>query len=377
MHRSKLALCSPVLLALLIPAVAFSQAGVRQVRISDRVACAGCSIEFKRIAILGDEDGPGMLPSRPYDIAIGSDGRYYVAMPESGDEPPMVFARSGRYIGSLGRAGNGPGEFRVVGAIETNADTVFVFDKQLARLTVLWRNRILWTAPIPRASFSAARLSDGTLALNARVRDADRIGLPVHLFDARGNTRGSIGADTLMIDPRNGTRDAMWLQPGRNGSLLGFPYTHTYTIDRWSATGKHLGSWHREPPWFRPFDTPWDKSPAKPPIPMSMGGFEDGAGRIWALYLTAGPKWSTGLGKPIRGEGGVPIYPTTNRQLLYQSRIDIIDPQQGVLLVSDSIPGTFDMVIAPNILGAIRERESGALVVEVWQVTLSTKRGLR
>ena len=161
----------------------------------------------------------------------------------------------------------------------------------------------------------------------------------------------------------------------RNGTLLGFPYTHTYTIDRWNSAGKHIGSSHREPAWFRPFETPWDKSPSKPPIPMSMGGFEDGAGRIWTLFLTAGPKWSTGLGRPLRGEGGVPIYPTRDRQLLYQSRIDVIDPQRGILLVSDSIPRTFDMVIAPNLLGAIRERESGALVVEVWQVQLSAKRG--
>jgi len=320
---------------------------------------------------LGDEVGAGSLASRPYAATRDAEGSYYVVTPDAPNEPPLIFSATGDYLGRLGQAGDGPGEFRSPGAIAASDDTLFVVDQVSARLTAMLHKRVLWTAPAPRGVNSVAYLSNGNIVMNARVSDPGHVGFPLHLFDSRGNFRKSLGADTLVIDPRNVTRDVVWVQSAGNAGFVSIPFTHTYTIDVWSNTGMHLKSYHREPEWFKPFASPWAKSPRRPPMPVASGAWLDGSGRLWAIFRTAGEHWQDGLGHARRAEGGREYYPTTNAQALYRTRVDVIDASQGTLLTSQSMAGTWDFVIGPNLLGAVRESPSGAIVLEVWAITLS------
>ena len=126
------------------------------------------------------------LSSRPYVIRRDSRGRYFVVTPEISPSVPLVFNRQGRYLRELGRAGAGPNEFRDAIALDvTPADTLYVFDRGNARLTVLDPAlREVRTAPIPPSTNTAVVLATGTVVLNAAVGDPERIGHPYHRFDA-------------------------------------------------------------------------------------------------------------------------------------------------------------------------------------------------
>ncbi len=67
---------------------------------------------------------------QPTDIAITDDGTVLVA--EGGSAHVKVFAPDGRYLRTIGRSGEGPGEFRVAW-ITTRGDTLFVQDPRVAR----------------------------------------------------------------------------------------------------------------------------------------------------------------------------------------------------------------------------------------------------
>lgn len=67
---------------------------------------------------------------QPSDIAITEDGTVLVA--EGGSAHVKVFEPDGRYLRTIGRSGEGPGEFRDAW-ITTRGDTLFVQDPQVAR----------------------------------------------------------------------------------------------------------------------------------------------------------------------------------------------------------------------------------------------------
>src|SRR5690606_8009277 len=71
LHQRSFRLGRMLFLASIFPGVLKAQKPTDQVQIPDQPTCRNCRLVLKRLAILGDEDGPGALPSRPYDIAIG------------------------------------------------------------------------------------------------------------------------------------------------------------------------------------------------------------------------------------------------------------------------------------------------------------------
>lgn len=81
------------------------------------------------LQITGDSSGPGQL-NRPWMLAVDPLGRLYVS-----DETIKLFDASGRFVRTVGRLGEGPGEYR--DAMLTTAGTdLIVQDPTLARLTV-------------------------------------------------------------------------------------------------------------------------------------------------------------------------------------------------------------------------------------------------
>ena len=67
-------------------------------------------------------------------IAVAEDGRTFV-----GDDlakSVWIFDPRHKMLGSIGKEGDGPGEFRDVTAIQVRADTLYVFDQRQRRLTV-------------------------------------------------------------------------------------------------------------------------------------------------------------------------------------------------------------------------------------------------
>jgi len=90
-----------------------------------------------RGTVFGAEDGQGAL-SIVFDVDVSSDGRVYASEP--GFSRVVVFASDGSFLTTIGRRGEGPGEFQVPGNLSWLGDTLTVLDFQLG-ISLLDRDR--------------------------------------------------------------------------------------------------------------------------------------------------------------------------------------------------------------------------------------------
>lgn len=341
------------------------------VTIESRPSCGRCGITVQRVMRLGDREGDGAFASRPYVAARDSRGRFYIVTPETNQEPPFVFDRTGRFLQRLGRVGDGPGEYREPISIMVRRDSVYVLDRQQGRMTVLspgWGYVRSFQAPT--GGWSAAALDSGGFVINARIRDASRIGIPLHLFDHSGNYLRSMGDRRERIDPRNNSIDSWWVSAGQHNTFWSTPYSHRYVLNHWDARGRLLQSLVRRADWFPTFDSLWIITPTRPPYPILMGSWTDAEGLVWVIAGVSDPRWQRGLGAKRRGEGGVDIYRHEDRQKLYDTLIEVIDPVRGTLVTSRRLDETLDVVIGSGLVGGVRETDDGVFL-DVVQLSLS------
>jgi hypothetical protein len=115
------------ILLLVILGVAPPLTSQRVVRVPSTVTCDACRIVLEPIARLGSADEPLSLISIAR-VVSDSRGHYYVA-PTFEAGLIAHYRRDGRFLGTIGRAGQGPGEFqRINGLVMAAGDTLHVFE---------------------------------------------------------------------------------------------------------------------------------------------------------------------------------------------------------------------------------------------------------
>ena len=335
-------------------------------------SCPTCRITVERLSLMGTFDGPGAFASRPYTVSVDSRGRYYVTTPETRDKPPFVFDARGRFLQRLGRRGDGPGEYREPQVIiVAPGDTLHILDRTTNRYTVLSPDyAVARTANLLPDMWSAVRMPDGHLIVNARVRDAPRIGLPFHVVDPQGQYLRSFGDANPIYDFRNaGFPNIRWLAASDSGTFWAAPYVEWYTVERWTTSGAKMTEIIRSPEWYEPYDQFWLPRPDRAPAPTIRGIWEGDGGLLWVVLAVQDINWRDGLG-PVRTVEGQTVTPVVDEQRVYDGVIEVIDPIRGELVASRRFPGTFDIVVKPGIVVGVRRAESGWHYLEVWQVQL-------
>jgi hypothetical protein len=149
-------------------------------------------------AEIGRQEGAVFQLFRARSAVRFEDGT--LAISNTGTNEIRLFDSSGGYLRTLGRQGDGPGEFRWLSTILiASSDSILAFDRALQRVTVYSRRGdLLGTigAPFGRAA-SIGRLADGSLVptqfLSTMVRrprgvQQDTAAIIVHHLDGRQDT---------------------------------------------------------------------------------------------------------------------------------------------------------------------------------------------
>jgi hypothetical protein len=161
-------------------------------------------VESSRIT--GGDSVAGLI--RPGDVALDAAGRLYVADAEP--DVIKVYDRAGKFLHTIGRAGEGPGEYRSIrlGVVGPN---LVVHDPQLARTSVFDTSGALirsWRSIC--CDFSSIQ-----------VDREGRIGLRIHVGDRQQDafvryTLAGAVADTLVV-PRDG--DPKYIEFSDHGGM--------------------------------------------------------------------------------------------------------------------------------------------------------------
>lgn len=102
--------------------------GLRHVPIEERTE----RIELVEDLVVGRSDDPQQAFYRAFDMAVDEAGSIYVM--EYGNQRVQVFDQEGRYLRTLGSAGQGPGELQRPQYITVAGDAVVVVDPENGRL---------------------------------------------------------------------------------------------------------------------------------------------------------------------------------------------------------------------------------------------------
>jgi hypothetical protein len=163
-----------------------------------------------------------------FDIEVTSEGRIYVSEPTLGEI--TVFDRDGTYAGTVGRWGEGPGEFKNPGAVRFKGDTLTVlefgtginllssegefYDRFIVRFPP--------SSPGTLASSSVALLADGSVACFSPSFTSPVVsGQVTHETWLRASRAGEL-LDTLIVQPLAGRYASVEL-PGGNQPSFGHP----------------------------------------------------------------------------------------------------------------------------------------------------------
>ena len=189
----------------------------------------------------GSEEGEGAL-SAVFGVAESHDGRVFISEPQF--SRVVEFGSDGSFVGILGRAGDGPGEFRFPGWLSWRGDTLGVLEFQrgisLFSPDGTFHDRISFQLPDPFSSFPVRPLfllDDGSVAALAPVSPNAAI--------ASGATRES------------------WLKTSRDGTVLD-------TLAVISLRGRDYSIRHRGDARSGPHPLAWGSIVAAPPSGTSL-----------------------------------------------------------------------------------------------------------
>jgi hypothetical protein len=342
------------------------------VTIPDEPACQTCRIRLDKELSIGDLDGPGALPGQPWAVVRTSDRILVTA----GFNPTeiLVFDQEGAFVETIGRAGDGPGEYRSATALVVMpGDTIRVFDRSLGRQTVLSPGfEVIETLNIQMPATRAWRLDSKTMLVNGMGLSRAGMPQPLHVLQLDGTITDSFGAERLeQLMQVYGPHPVLFTRhatPNPDGGFWSVPLNE-YRIELRAYDGSVIQVVGRQPSWFPPWEMQPQVSPDQPPVPRVGGIAATLEGDLIALILVPADDWREALGEGRPGRGGTTFY-RWDPLRAYDTVIEYIDPKAGQLLTAHKIPFMLHGFLDSGTVYAYAEDESGNPRLDLYRLAL-------
>ena len=293
--------------------------------------CPDCEVVAVPLVSFGDAEGMGMLDSDYNIVRIDRHGRHFVF---GGLQPHFwVFDSSGKVTHRIGHKGEGPGEFGMIMDVTIGpADSVFVFDASLLRVTVYTPD--LEVARTFRFQFpldGSALFVGGSILVNTGIHTADRVGLPFHVLERNGRIAqsfGSVAGGVYRADLQD-IIDRRQLAQSDESSFWA-ARLNQYVIERWTIDGDLLETLHWEPPWFRVWWQPQEDAET-PPV-TAVIAVEQVEDTLWVLATVPGERWRSAVVPAGRG------YDVPDPEAYENVVLTAIDVRRRVVIASRRMP---------------------------------------
>ena len=295
--------------------------------------CTDCRLVFDSLTTLGASDGDGALRVGPSALVVDARGRFIVAQMVD-NEPARVFAPDGSFVATIGGIGDGPDEYRKIGALSTVGEALHVYDEGTQRISTIDPD-LRFEGSIPLRGFAvmdALALGSGLHVVNMIVPGGSSRGHALHLV----NEDGEIVRSIEPFDSHDGDPFAHFRHVFRADGGEGFwsvPYFGRVVVRRYSSDGELLKEWSAAP-------APGDGLPMtygnpdqdRPPTRQILAPWHDD-GMLWVFSMIPGPRWREGLTRAKDAVHGA-YFKTTDRGLLFDPAIEVFDADTGALVAA-------------------------------------------
>jgi len=222
------------------------------------------------------------------------------------------------------------------------------------RLTVLDADGfVARTQPLPLRPYRMAQLDDGTLiAAGLRYTDSE-IGYVMHLIRPDGSASPFGSAVTVL--PTRPSASQRHLAAA--GETVWAARPDRYELTEYAADGTRQRVLKRETDWFPDREAEGAFGAKERPVPFLVAVRVDAKGLLWTMVLLADADWT-----PVEHAG-----PMASWGRRYDSIVEVIDPQRGLVLSSQRFPWYGHGCTNYGLIVSHREDILGVLVLDIWR----------
>lgn len=262
--------------------------------------CPGCTISLEKVAVIGKATDAELLPEFGRLIPLADGG--FAAAGGDGSTLMLRYDATGRYLGTIGRLGDGPGEYRSAqSVVRARGDSLSIMGRR--RITTIslatGKGR---TEPSNLQNFYHTVLGDGRVVVNSMAEKE-----PMFALLAPGSTVlsrfGPVPPPVVL--PRQGGRTigdpyATWvaLVPSPTSGIWTAAVYYSHHLQKLTVDGAVVKDIRRSPRWFAPYsydaidEKIYRLGELRTPRPSTMNGIGiDAMGNLLTLSRVADAKW--------------------------------------------------------------------------------------
>lgn len=321
------------------------------------LACDTCHIQLHVRVVLGRDDDPAPLQlfSAPHAFRQGE----YLVVPTGDLSQIARYDSMGKALEPVGRAGDGPGEFRRIRDLAPRPDGSVVVLSE--RLTVLAPDlRFVRTVPLTRRASSIVSLGDGRVVLNTYSVP----GRPFLIFGQNFDTVVTAG-DSASADP---DQLQYVLASDGSGGFWSARRTGAYRLEHWDANGNRLGVIAPGSAWFSTGTQRRSLAETdafvEPPEPRISGIWLDQQDRLWVVASVPDRHWKPW--RPASSSGNRPpsqLPGPEDYAALMDGIIEVVDASTGQVISTRRYRAPLGVM--PGALIELLEARSGGIRFQV------------
>ena len=335
--------------------------------------CRACTIVVERALTIGGLEGPASFLGDP-PVRQDSRGRIYVG--NVGGFAVLVFDSAGTHVRTVGRQGEGPGEFEVMGSLAIDRfDTVYVFDRRLARATIISPDpEVVRTASALDASRAGpvTELPDGRFVITGLISRLGPAGYPLHVLGPDLQIERSFGADSGALPGLQFLEQSRTITAGTEGIWSSRRLEHAFEL--WSTDGRKLREIRHSAEWLPPAGPRRERrdgEPMPPPQPLIVAIDLDDAGYLWVLGSIADTGWKAPRTRLTEG-GEYAVIEVQTPDEAFDTMIEVFDTTTGERVAALRHPLRFNQFARARTLAHRDELEDGRFLISMYRVSLAS-----